>query len=155
MGVVVGLSSFPFIQGAAPCSKTGFDCFNNVYEAYKANLLRGFTINNFTAYHPALRTLILMNEPDLSIHPRSLVCRAMISAFDAVLQAEKDVGVTGNPISITVTYSYAAFHGEPPALGQMKTLHKCIMDPTAPPTNYEPKNDVTQAYKDRFVNSFN
>jgi len=154
MGVVVGISDYPYIQGATPCMRTGFDCFDNVYVAYKANLLRGFTINNFTAYHPALRSIILMNEPDLAVHPRRLVCRAMISAFDAVLQAEKDVGVTGNPVSITVTFSYAVFNG-PPALGQMKDFHECILDPSGPPTRYTPRNDVLRAYKARFVNSFN
>eukprot|EP00439_Symbiodinium_sp_Y106_P023602 s253_g2.t2 len=143
----------------------GWHCFNQVYEAYMSNLKKGFTIRNYTMYHPALKALIISNEPDLKVHPRTNVCRAMVTSLDAILQAEKDLNVTEilgesrpgrgrgpmalrNPIALTVTYSFAAFGRQAPGLGQMEELYHCMKHP-------EKKNDVFAAYKKRWVNSFN
>jgi len=149
-----GMSDWPFKQSPDRCLLNNYYCFNQTYRSYKRNLLNGFTINNFTAYHPALKVFTIMNEPELKIYPRNLICRAMVTTFDAILQAEKDVGVTGNPVSFTVTYSFAKLSG-PPALGQMMDLKRCMENPHAAPTLYSPINDVTTAYRTRFVNSFN
>ncbi|CAE7236450.1 ENDOU [Symbiodinium sp. CCMP2456] len=153
--VIVGLSDWGFIQGPDPCDKHGWHCFNQVYEAYMSNLKKGFTIRNYTMYHPALKALIISNEPDLKVHPRTNVCRAMVTSLDAILQAEKDLNVTENPIALTVTYSFAAFGRQAPGLGQMEELYHCMKHPEKSPTNYIPKNDVFTAYKKRWVNSFN
>ncbi|CAK9113975.1 unnamed protein product [Durusdinium trenchii] len=155
MDIIVGLSDWGFIQGPDPCDRNGYECFSQVYEAYKNNLLKGFTIRNYTMYHPALKALIISNEPDLKVHPRTSVCRAMISSLDAILQAEKDLNVTENPIAFTVTFSFAAFGKNPPGLGQMQELYHCLEHPEAPPTNYKPKNDVLTAFHQRWVHSFN
>ncbi|CAJ1396150.1 unnamed protein product [Effrenium voratum] len=155
MDIIVGLSDWGFIQGPDPCEKKGYLCFDQVYEAYKGNLLKGFAIKNYTMYHPALKALIISNEPDLKVHPRTDVCRAMISSLDAILQAEKDLNVTGNPIALTVTFSFASFGKDPPGLGQMEELYGCLQNPEAAPTNYTPKNDVLSAFKQRWVHSFN
>jgi len=96
----------------------------------------------------------IMNEPELKVYPRTLVCRALITTLDAILQAEKDVGVTGNLVALTATFAYTRLGG-PPALGQMMNLHQCIMNPQDTPTLYTPRNDVLNAYRTRFVNSFN
>eukprot|EP00913_Durusdinium_trenchii_P011304 g10616.t1 len=136
-------------------------CFDEAYFFYHKNLLMGFAIDDFKRYHPALKALILANEPDLKVHPRSLTCRAMASVFDAILQAEKDVGVTGNPIALTITWSFALFpdaqvHPNAPALGQMEEFWKCLQQGTdRPPINYKPKNDLVKAFRERFVHSFN
>lgn len=66
-------------------------------------------------YHPALSYFILVNEPDLkipetadSVLPDSQrLAKAIISAFDAVLDAEHEAKVTGSLINFTVTFSYA------------------------------------------------
>jgi len=155
MDVIVGLSDWGFIQGPDPCDKNGWHCFQQVYDAYTSNLLKGFTIKNYTMYHPALKALIISNEPDLKVHPRQQVCRAMVTSLDAILQAEKDLNVTENPIAFTVTFSFAAFGRKAPGLGQMEELYDCVKHPTRAPTNYTPKNDILTAYKQRWVNSFN
>lgn len=155
MDIIVGLSDWGFIQGPDPCDRNGYECFSQVYEAYKNNLLKGFAIRNYTMYHPALKALIISNEPDLKVHPRTSVCRAMITSLDAILQAEKDLNITENPIALTVTFSFAAFGRNPPGLGQMQELYRCLQHPEAPPTYYRPKNDVLGAFRKRWVHSFN
>jgi len=154
IGINAGMSDWPFLQSPSRCMLRDYYCFEQTYKSYRRNLLNGFTINNYTAYHPALKVFTIMNEPELKIYPRTLVCRALITALDAILQAELDVGVTGNPVAFTVTFSYATTSG-PPALGQMMDLHRCIMNPQAAPTLYTPRNDILKAYRTRFVNSFN
>ncbi|CAE8596328.1 unnamed protein product [Polarella glacialis] len=153
--VISGMSDYGFIQGPTPCEKDNWYCFDQVYESYMVNLKHGLTINNFTSYHPALKALIISNEPDLKVKPRSLTCRAMVSSWDAILQAEKDLGVTGNPIAFTVTFTFASWGAGAPGLSQMQDFYHCLKNPGAAPTLYTPKNDVLKAYNERFVNSFN
>jgi len=154
--IIAGMSDYPYIQGPDPCMRNDWNCYDQVYENYRTSLLHGFTLTGKNTYHPALKALILINEPDLKVHPRSKTCRAVASAFDAVLQAEKDVGVTGNPIALTATFSFAMFDPKTgPGLGQMIDFYNCIKKPEAAPTSYTPKNDLLAAYKARWVNSFN
>jgi len=152
MDVIVGQSDWPFIQAMDSCMRSNWYCFDQVYESYKLNLARGFLIDGNRSYHPALKAVILLNEPDLKVHPRDLTCRALASAFDAVLQAEKDLGVTGNPVALTATFSFGVFNGQAPGLGQMVEFYECIKNVH---TAYNPKNDLLKAYQARWVNSFN
>merc|ERR1719221_917227 len=95
--VVAGLSDYPYTQMAGSCVNTDSNCFAQVKEQYTMNLNRGFLLSNNT-YHPALRTFILMNEPDLKFLPITepwRFCKALVSAFDAVLEAEKEVNIMG------------------------------------------------------------
>ncbi|CAE7813357.1 unnamed protein product [Symbiodinium sp. CCMP2456] len=159
--VVAGMSDFGFTQGPDNCLINDWYCFDEAYFYFHKNLLMGFAIDSFKRYHPALKALILANEPDLKVHPRSLTCRAMASVFDAILEAEKDVGVTGNPIALTITWSFALFpdanvHPNAPALGQMEEFWACLQKGTEKePINYTPRNDLVQAFRKRFVHSFN
>jgi len=157
MDVIAGMSDFGFIQGPNNCILNDYYCFEEAHFYYKKNLLKGFVVKNFTTYHPALKALIMANEPDLKTQPRWKLCRATASIFDAILEAEKEVGVTENLIALTFTWSFANFHGKGgvPALGQMEDFWKCIHNPSAPPSSYTPKNDLVKAFKQRFVNSFN
>ena len=130
-------------------------------------LQNGFVEND--AYHPALkcrpqpsccqasqhlpRTVIVINEPDLKIpgisKPKEF-CRAIVSAIDGMLDAEKDIqrvvgipdlaqetGTKSNLINFTATFSFGmctaltlfqavswndeACDGTKPALGQAQT----------------------------------
>jgi len=155
MDVIVGQSDWPFIQALDACMRSNWYCYNQVYDSYSLNLARGFLLDGNRSYHPALKAVILLNEPDLKVHPRQLTCRAVASAFDAVLQAEKDLGVTGNPVAFTATFSFGLFDGKAPALGQMQEFYECLKDVHAAPTTYTPRNDLLAAYKARWVNSFN
>jgi len=156
--VIAGISDYPYTQMPGNCVKTNFNCYEQVRSQYTQNLRRGFlSVGN--VYHPALRTVILMNEPDLKFPggPRSY-CKALISAFDAVLDAEKEMGVAGQAPAFTATFSFGVCpgcseFGWKPAIGQMVELRKAMMHPET--VGYHTKNDIWAAYQKRFINSAN
>jgi len=109
----------------------------------------------------------ILNEPDLKMpHTADIggeedtkqMARTVISAFDGMLQAEKELGVVGPLINFTATFSYAVcsncgkFAGKP-ALGQIWRLHDAMHHPEE--YGYSPQNNITAAYEARFVHSFN
>eukprot|EP00931_Biecheleriopsis_adriatica_P080116 TRINITY_DN5346_c0_g1_i2.p1 TRINITY_DN5346_c0_g1~~TRINITY_DN5346_c0_g1_i2.p1 ORF type:complete len:731 (-),score=164.25 TRINITY_DN5346_c0_g1_i2:127-2319(-) len=157
--VVAGMSDFGFTQGPDHCMMHDWYCYDLAYFFYHKQLMMGFTIDNYTRYHPALKTMIICNEPDLKLNEaqaRPKVCRAMASIWDAMLSAEKDLGVTGNPIAFTITWAFADWGTGRPALISMEQFYDCLVKgPELPPTKYTPKNDLLKAFHTRFVNSFN
>lgn len=157
--VIVGISDYPYTQMQGNCISTNFDCYSQVKAQYSDNLKRGFlTAGNI--YHPALRTIILMNEPDLKFPggPANFV-KAVVSAIDAVLDVEKEVGIAGQAPSLTVTFSFGVCghqcpeYGRAPALGQMLALRRAMRHPAS--VGYVARNDVWAAYETRFMNSMN
>jgi len=168
LSVAPGMSDFPFTQnmGNNCLHDTDFNCFTQVKPMYLQNLRKGFLTMN-QEYHPSLKYMNIINEPDLKIPPDATtggpqtikqMCKAIISAFDAMLDAEKAAGVTGRLINFTATFSYATCLGcdwykSKPALGQMKQLDDAMHHPSK--YGYTPRNDITAAYKARFTHSFN
>lgn len=156
--VIAGLSDYPFTQMPGNCVATDFNCYEQVKSQYTQNLKRGFlSVGN--VYHPALRAVILMNEADLKFHggPRSF-CKALISAFDAALDAEQEMGVAGQAPAFTATFSFGvcarcSSYGDKPAVGQMIELRRAMMHPES--VGYHAKNDLWAAYQVRFINSIN
>lgn len=163
--VVAGLSDYPYVQMPGNCMKTHFDCYEQIKHQYAQNLKNGFLASPGT-YHAALRMVILMNEPDLKFEggvsgfpgPPKHFCKALISAFDAVLSAEQDAAVEGLAPNFTVAFSFGRCRkcsGFPdaPSLGQMLELRQAMQFPDT--VNYSARNDLWWAYQRRFVNSFN
>jgi len=158
--VVAGLSDYPYTQMAGSCMKTDLNCFWQVKEQYAMNLKRGFLTSNKT-YHPALGAFILMNEPDLKFNPITQpwrFCKALVSAFDAVLDAERESNILGPMLNLTVSFSFAVCpdckqFGSQPGLGQMAELRQAMKHPEL--LGYVPKNNIWEAYQQRFVNSVN
>lgn len=163
--VIPGMSDFPYTQDPDQnCIATEFNCFSQVKKQYSQNLKNGFLKNG--QYHPALSYFILINEPDLKVpttadsvpEDSQKLARAIISAFDAVLDAEQDAGVHGPFINFTATFSYAICsvcpksHGLP-ALGQMLLVEDAMMHPEK--YGYKPRHFLYAAYLRRWVNSFN
>lgn len=156
--VILGISDYPYTQMPDNCFSTNFNCYQQVRDQYIENLKRGLlSVGN--VYHPTLQTIILMNEPDLKFPggPRSY-CKALVSAFDAVLDAEKAMGVAGEAPAFTATFSFGVCPrcsdmGWKPALGQMIELRKAMMHPES--VGYTTKNDIWAAYQARFINSVN
>lgn len=161
ISIVAGISDYPYLQMRGNCVHTGFDCYSQVKDAYIQNLLKGFVRLREKRYHPALRSVILMNEPDLKILPSmspNLFNRALVSALDAMLDAEKEVGIQGHLPNFTVTFSFGMCTrcgqwGTKPALGQMTSLRDAMKSPQL--VGYKPRNDVWKAYQTRFENSVN
>jgi len=168
LSVAPGMSDFPFYQNTASNCKrdTDFNCFAQVKPLYAQNLQKGF-LTPGRQYHPSLKYMNIINEPDLKMPPSATtggfsevkqMCRSIISAFDAMLDAEKDAGVTGPLINFTATFSYAIcqsceWHSDKPALGQIAQLHDAMHNPSK--YGYTPQNDITAAYEARFTHSFN
>lgn len=96
--VIAGLSDYPYMQMKGSCAETEFDCYEQIKASYLLNLKGGFLKDN-TSYHPALRTVVLINEPELVLQPAfipAVFCKAIVSAFDAVLDAERQAAVAAS-----------------------------------------------------------
>jgi len=165
--VAPGMSDWPFYQKTpGSCRDTDFDCYSQVKPLYMQNLANGFLTPEDT-YHKSLRVMNILNEPDLKMPPTATnggrdgpvkMARALISAFDAMLDAEKESNVTGPLINFTATFSFAVCSAcdrfkHLPALGQMAQLDDAMRHPEA--YGYTPKNDILEAYRTRWMHSFN
>lgn len=161
--VMVGQSDWPFMQMRGNCMEhSDLDCYTQVKESYLGNLRRGF-LSEDGSYDQGLSYLVVVNEPDLKLpgidDPRKF-CRAIISAVDAIADAEKEMNVTGRLIDLTVAFSFAVCKkcrqpsvGEKPALGQMLELRNAFLHPDQ--YGYAPRNDLAALYASRFINCFN
>jgi len=163
--VVAGLSDYPYVQMPGNCMRTGYNCYEHIKHQYGQNLKNGFLASKGT-YHSALRSVILMNEPDLKFEggvsgfpgPPAHWSKALISAFDAVLSAEQEAAVEGLAPNFTVAFSFGrckrcSHYQDYPSLGQMWELRHAMQHPHT--VNYTARNDLWWAYQRRFVNSFN
>lgn len=157
--VIPGMSDYPYTQMPKNCMTTDFNCYSQIKEQYKSNLQNGFADKD-GSYHPALKTVIVINEPDLKIpgiSQPSKFCRAIISAIDGMIDAEKEVGVKSNFVNFTATFSFgictACEGSRKPALGQMIHLHLAMTQPEE--VGYKAQNDLAEVYRTRFTNSFN
>lgn len=164
LDVTVGLSDYPYIQMPGNCITTGYDCYSQIKDQYTKSLANGF-LSSFATYHHALKTIILVNEPDLKFegvfqalpgNPKHF-CKAILSAFDALLDAEKEAYVQGPVPNVTVAFSSGPCKKcrDPdwPAVGQMLELKRAMQDPSS--VNYTARNPLWEVYQKRFVNSFN
>lgn len=157
MDVIAGFSDYPYTQMKGNCISTGFVCFHQIKKQYLEVLRNGFLQGH--SYHPALLSVVVMNEPDLKLLGGTKnFCRALVSAFDAVLEAEKDLGVKGQAPNFTVAFSFGVCPsckemGHSPGIGQMLALREAMRDPES--VDYTPKNDLWFYYQRRFMNSVN
>merc|ERR1719414_1124997 len=69
LDVIAGNSFWYGPKAASGCSQQQYNCYSEAYAAYKANLMNGFAINNYTAYHPALKAINIIDEPELVVAP--------------------------------------------------------------------------------------
>lgn len=169
--VIIGMSDYPYTQAADNCLfTTGFDCYSQVKAQYLENLKKGLLVDG--RYNPALAEVIVINEPDLKLpgidKPKGWT-KGIISAIDGMLDAEKEMGVTGPLVNFTATFSFgvcglceaikdqlglSAGEAPPPGIGQMVELRAAMLDPQKM-VGYTPKNNMAKFYKERFSNSFN
>lgn len=165
MDVLAGISDYPYVQMHGNCMETDWDCYRQIKHHYGLNLKRGFTAGRF-AYHPALKLVILMNEPDLKFEggmrgtPGNAThfSKALISGIDGIIDAEKEANVTGLAPNFTVAFSFGrcdvcSRFKTLPSLGQMWEFREAMRDPSS--VGYTARNDLWYFYKRRFTNSFN
>mmetsp|Transcript_101142 Transcript_101142/g.179552 ORF Transcript_101142/g.179552 Transcript_101142/m.179552 type:complete len:417 (-) Transcript_101142:25-1275(-) len=89
-----------------------FDCFESWKEATAEGFKLGYQRGE--SWHPAVAAVILMNEPDFyendaMCKPAGAWCRvkAVISALDGILTAEREAGVEPGRVKLAVTWSFA------------------------------------------------
>ncbi len=103
--VIMGMSDYPYRQMTGNCQTTKYNCYKQLKEAYAGNLRNGLLGSN-NQYHAAIRKVIVMNEPELKMPNRKsamkFFVKAMLSAIDGMIDAEKEAGVTGTLPMFTV-----------------------------------------------------
>merc|ERR1712012_643906 len=160
----VGLNVMPGYHTNGNCPK--FDCF----ETWKQSTLQGFRrgFQKGSNWHPAVSALILLNEPDFfggypQCLPRGAWCRvkAVLSAMDGVLAAEREAGVEPGRVRLTVTWSFGmmpSIDGEEsgPGLFGFQDTVAGIANPQL--ANYTPRSsqaEMEQAFRTRWMHGLN
>merc|ERR1740121_2633757 len=108
--VIPGISDYPYTQMEKRCQWSDFNCYEQIKENYLGVLRSGFLREGTSTYHSALSVVVLMNEPELKLAGDILpnvFTKAMVSALDAVLDAEREAGVQGPRPNLTVTFSFS------------------------------------------------
>jgi len=149
-----------------------FNCFDSWKAATLAAYDQGFLKDG--KWHPAVSILSLAEEPDdLNFQGSTAadcsekttnICwlKAIISAMDGVLSAEKEKGIEGSVSGVNMTVAWssasrASYDGKKLAsigIYGFYDLFHAIKNPKQI-ANYEPQNDVKLAYNTRWVNSVN
>lgn len=173
--VIDGMSSYWYNGAAGPeCAKGEADCHDTIRDAYGKNLANGFMEGE--SYHHAMTIFNVMNEPDfLGDEGHFNYLKAMVSAFDGILSAEKAAGVKpwsdGTLPRLTITWSFAKtalqkdvcnekyFIKNPttecgPGTIFMVQFYRVVMDPVGT-VGYTPQNDLQSAFKSRWINAVN
>mmetsp|Transcript_120123 Transcript_120123/g.384794 ORF Transcript_120123/g.384794 Transcript_120123/m.384794 type:complete len:811 (-) Transcript_120123:511-2943(-) len=135
----------------------GFDCFDTWRTATLEGFKHGFRRGD--DWHPAVVLLVLFNEPDHfenlpSCMPKGAWCRvkAVLSALDGVLAAEREAGVAPGRVKLAVTWSFAirtSLDGEVegPAIFGFQDMQVAIMEPHL--AGYTPRTEI-RAFQDAF-----
>lgn len=143
-----------------------FDC----YDTWKQATLQAFQVGfkKGTRWHPAISTLVLLNEPDffgsyMTCDPAGPWCRvkAMLSALDGVLAAEREAGVEAGRVRLSVTWSFAMMESidgkeDGPGVFGFQDTVAGIADPSI--AKYSPRSSQAQlehAFKTRWVHGLN
>lgn len=181
MKAVAGISTYPFNAQPGGCAFNDYNCYEAIKINYKLALTKGeFAKDGF--YHNAIDVVSLVNEPDVWINLAIVpgwdgtgnnMIRGLVQAFDAVLSAEKEENVQpwndGSLPKLTIAWSYAMMnsYGIPcsevgyvvnktecgPSIGFMAMFYHAVHDPERT-VKYKPQNNLTAAFEERWVNSF-
>lgn len=160
LSVVAGISDYPYTQMQTNCMTTNFSCYEQIKGSYYMNLMNGFMTED-KRYHPALKEVIIINEPDLKLpgmHEPQKMAKGIISALDGMLDAEAEAGIQGPLIDFTATFSFGICSTcqtlkTYPALGQMYEVQHALLNPEE--YGYTPRNDLAKFYRTRWIHSIN
>jgi len=144
----------------------GYDCFDTWRAATLYALDRGF--RRGSGWHPAVAMLILLNEPDFFEHapkcqPSGAWCRvkAVISALDGVLDAERAAGLSAERVKLSVAWSFAVKKSidgkvEGPGVFGFQDVVAVVADPSL--AGYQPRSSreqLQEAFRTRWVHGLN
>lgn len=162
LNVMPGYHSELASEGHCP----NFDCF----EAWKDATLKGFQLGfrHDQGWHAAVSTLIILNEPDFlennpQCNPSGAWCRvkAVLSALDGVLAAEREANVSAGRVRLTATWSFAqrtSIDGKltGPGTFGFQDMVAGIADPLI--ANYTPRSEMSalqEAFSTRWIHGLN
>jgi len=139
---------------------------HDCYDQWKDMTIAGFKAGFMKSgqWHPAISTLILLNEPDFAVCPNgSGWCRVkkVLSAMEGVLAAEKEMGVKPGIVNLTTTWSFAmATSIDGKVTGPGIFGFQDMIAGTANPSlaQYTPKTsqaELAAAFRDRWVHGMN
>jgi len=172
----LGLHVMPGFHTQMLCPK--FNCFEAWKSATIAGLEHGYKAKNGSDWHPAVTMLILADDPDglnFGNVSKAVCCggkdvcsneakcrvRAVLSAMDGVLMAEKEKGVKSN-VMLTAAWSSDAkdsIDGKVKAgIGYFgfQDMLAGVANPGIAGYSLQSSNhDFEKAFKDRWVNSIN
>merc|ERR1740121_1171707 len=119
-------------------------------------------------WHPAISALILLNEPDFfgsdpNCQPSGAWCRvkAMLSALDGVLAAEREAGVKASHVRLTVTWSFGMMpsidkvESGPGLFGFQDTIAGIANPQIADYTPRTSQQELEHAFKTRWMHGVN
>lgn len=181
MHVIVALSNFPFVQDKAACATAlPYDCFGEIRDQWMEMLKNGFAVEGLGSahYHAAIKAIIVANEPELKftnngkiageVWSKGWYAKALVSAIDGIIEAEKIFGIVGGRPPFTVTHSFAICpeckSSQSPLAGKsagqwtaVPWMYDVVLAMLRPELydNYQPKHDLREALQQRFVLGFN
>jgi len=184
ISVVVAISDYPYTQDTTGKCAAGlpYNCFNEIRSQYSAMLRNGFAEkgpDGLMYYHPSIKAVILINEPELKITYNGKIAeeawsegyyaKALLSAIDGALAAEEDMHLHGRFPPFTVVHSFATCPtcksnvagnkagevqvGTLAALGFMYDFVVGMLSPNL--YDYAPHHDLRAALQHRFLLGFN
>merc|ERR1712050_227168 len=143
-----------------------FDCYDTWREATLQGFKSGFQLGS--EWHPAISTLVLMNEPDSfgqysKCEPHGSWCRvkAVLSAMDGVLAAEREAGVSPGRVKMSVMWSFAertSIDGSltGPGIFGFQDMVAAVANPDI--AKYSPRTEQSvfeEAFRTRWVHGIN
>lgn len=174
--VVVALPDFLRTASHEACATTAArDCSETTQHLYEQMLSKGLTtlrIDGQRYYHPAIKAIVLANEPERNFNRDSISeghhVQALISAFDGVLTAERSMRIATDGVlpPFTVTHSFASCADCPcvrrgdvarDAIGVpfMYDFAAACLRPGSHDYTPHPLNDLEEALQHRFVLGLN
>jgi len=164
----LGLSVMPGIEtNLARYNCTNFDCYDAVKKVMKDGFAQGFAKGK--EWHPAVRSVVLLNEPDFLVNEphcpgKAAWCRvkAVLSALDGFLAAEKEAGIKPGSVNLTTTWSFAVTDSidgkckKCPGYFGFQDMLAVMKDPSlAKYTLKSNASEVADAFDKRWVNGLN
>lgn len=162
-----GLDVLPGVETELAETCPEFDCFDTIRKAVNQSFALGFAKEG--SWHPAVQTVIILNEPDFLMYnphcpDKAAWCRvkAVLSALDGLLAAERDAGISPGRVRLTTAWSFAAFDSidgsckKCPGYFGFHDVKAIIKDPSL--AKYKPRSSsqaLNEAYQKRWVNVLN
>lgn len=156
LDVMPGYHTYNAIYGGCP----DFDC----YATWKSYTLKAFEqgFRKGSGWHPAISVLLLFNELDFFRgYGKTVHAKAMVSALDGVLAAEREAGVRAGRVKLSIAWSNApgtSLDGKVTGLA-IWAFHDVAITIANPAivqyTPHTPQAELDEAFRTRWAHGIN